>query len=152
MMAIITTPLPYVFVNGTTADATQVNADLNQIVSGVNGGAQPLQAPNAITASVNFLTRSTGGAATITNAYNISGVTADGSGNYTFLFTNALGNNTYGILVGGLAYGAGTSSPLQPVLSNRTVNSFTVTCYGSGGHADIAPNGTLFTVAVIGGY
>lgn len=37
-MAIIGT-LPYVFSNGTTADATQVNADLNAIVNGVNTNA-----------------------------------------------------------------------------------------------------------------
>jgi hypothetical protein len=38
-MSIITTPLPYIFSNGTTADATQVNADLNQIVGNVNANA-----------------------------------------------------------------------------------------------------------------
>jgi hypothetical protein len=33
---IIPTPLPFVFLNGTTADATQVNSDLNTIVNNVN--------------------------------------------------------------------------------------------------------------------
>lgn len=32
----IATPLPFVFQNGTVADATQVNTDLNTIVTGVN--------------------------------------------------------------------------------------------------------------------
>lgn len=41
-MAIITLPLPNVFSNGTTADATQVNADLNQITANVNANAAEL--------------------------------------------------------------------------------------------------------------
>lgn len=37
--------LPYVFTNGTTADATQVNADLNTLAGAVNSGiAQTLSA------------------------------------------------------------------------------------------------------------
>jgi hypothetical protein len=41
-VAAIINPLPYIFANGTTADATQVNADLAQIVSNVNSNAVPL--------------------------------------------------------------------------------------------------------------
>ena len=41
-IAAIINPLPYIFQNGTTADATQVNADLAQIVSNVNTNAVAL--------------------------------------------------------------------------------------------------------------
>lgn len=40
--AIISTPLPNILTNGTTADATQVMADFNAIVNGVNSNAAPL--------------------------------------------------------------------------------------------------------------
>ena len=63
-MSIITTPLPYVFSNGTTADATQVNADLNQIVSGVNNNA----AANGTNADITSMTA----LATITHALSLS--------------------------------------------------------------------------------
>jgi len=39
----IINPLPYIFQNGTTADATQVNVDLAQILANVNANAAPLQ-------------------------------------------------------------------------------------------------------------
>jgi hypothetical protein len=42
VVAAIINPLPYIFQNGTTADATQVNADLSQIVSNVNSNAVPI--------------------------------------------------------------------------------------------------------------
>lgn len=38
----IINPLPFIFQNGTTADATQVNADLAQIVNNVNANAAPI--------------------------------------------------------------------------------------------------------------
>lgn len=41
VVADIVNPLPYVFTNGTTADATQVNADFAQIVANVNTNALP---------------------------------------------------------------------------------------------------------------
>lgn len=40
--------LPYVFTNGTPGDATQVDADFNQIVSNVNANAASLAALNAL--------------------------------------------------------------------------------------------------------
>lgn len=48
-MAIIPTPLPFVFINGTTADATQVNSDLNTIVNNVNTNAAHSGANSDIT-------------------------------------------------------------------------------------------------------
>ena len=52
-MSIISTPLPYVFSNGTTADATQVNADFNQIVAGVNANALANVGTNNYTGTLN---------------------------------------------------------------------------------------------------
>jgi hypothetical protein len=42
LAAAIINPLPYIFANGTTADATQVNADFAQIVANVNTNAAPI--------------------------------------------------------------------------------------------------------------
>jgi hypothetical protein len=49
MPDIITTPLPFVFANNTTADATQVNTDLNTIVNGVNDNAAEQPVNSSIT-------------------------------------------------------------------------------------------------------
>lgn len=46
----IINPLPYIFANGTTADATQVNADLAQIVNNVNSNAVPLSSAGLVPA------------------------------------------------------------------------------------------------------
>jgi hypothetical protein len=51
-MSIISTPLPFIFTNGTTADANQVNSNLNQIVSNVNANA----AANGANADITSLT------------------------------------------------------------------------------------------------
>jgi len=45
-MAIVTLPLPYVLANGSTADATQVMADLNTIAANVNSNAAPIASPS----------------------------------------------------------------------------------------------------------
>jgi len=73
-MAIVTIPLPYVFSNGTTADATQVNADLNQIANNVNANAAPLVAPTFTGGATvgGGLTVSSGGAG-ITGNSNVLG-------------------------------------------------------------------------------
>jgi hypothetical protein len=68
-MAIITLPLPNVFSNGTTADATQVNADFNQITANVNANAAPLASPS-FTGSATF-----GGSAFTTKAALTYGAT-----------------------------------------------------------------------------
>lgn len=46
----IINPLPYIFANGTVADATQVNSDLAQIVSNVNTNAVPLSSAGLVPA------------------------------------------------------------------------------------------------------
>lgn len=46
----IINPLPYIFANGTVADATQVNADLSQIVNNVNSNAVPLSSAGLVPA------------------------------------------------------------------------------------------------------
>ena len=48
----ILSSVPYSFLNGTTANATQVNANFSAIVSGVNSGAATLTAFNALSATV----------------------------------------------------------------------------------------------------
>lgn len=75
-MAIITTPLPYIFSNGTTADATQVNADLNQIVSGVNTNAAPLSNPTfptGVTVTAGTTTFGSGSGVFLNGSVTLSG-------------------------------------------------------------------------------
>lgn len=48
----ILSSVPYSFLNGTTANATQVNANFAAIVAGVNSGAATLTAFNALSATV----------------------------------------------------------------------------------------------------
>lgn len=67
---IIPTPLPYIFQNGTVADATQVNADLNTIVNSINAGAASSGANSDIT-SLNTLDH-----VTVTNAVTAGTVSA----------------------------------------------------------------------------
>jgi hypothetical protein len=50
LLADIINPLPFIFQNGTIADATQVNADFAQILANVNANAVPVAAGNLVPA------------------------------------------------------------------------------------------------------
>lgn len=113
-MAIITTPLPYVFSNGTTADATQVNADLNQIVNNVNANA----AANGANADITSLSALT----TISHAITVTaidntpiGASTPSSGSFTSAYTPKVV----------LTYGATTT------LDCKTSNAFRVVLTGN---------------------
>src|SRR6516225_622114 len=84
-MAIIIPALPYTLTNGTTADANQVMADLNDIVSGVNTNAAhngPNSDITSLTGLTTPLTIAQGGTGVgIVGAVN-SLFTSDGAGGY----------------------------------------------------------------------
>src|SRR5258706_2266299 len=63
-LALIVGALPSTLLNGTTADATQVMADLNWIVNQVNANAAPLATTALTNANNNFTTVQSGQAAT----------------------------------------------------------------------------------------
>ena len=78
-MPTIINPLPYVFVNGTTIDATQMDADLGQIVSNVNVlGTTAGAALVGATATTNNL-----GATVQAQLNNVGGVTGATNVGYT---------------------------------------------------------------------
>src|SRR5258705_4552212 len=63
-LALIVGALPSTLINGTTADATQVMADLNWIVNQVNANAAPLATTALTNANNNFTTVQSGQPAT----------------------------------------------------------------------------------------
>jgi len=97
-MSIITTPLPFIFTNGTTADATQVNADLNQIVSGVNANAAAAGSNSDITSLSNLATAS-----------------------HALSLGSTLGVTGLATLSGGAAVTGGTTTDTLSVTSTETV-------------------------------
>lgn len=110
-MAIITTPLPFVFSNGTTADATQVNADLNQIVSNVNANAAANGANGDITSMSAVASMSH--ALSLGSTLGVTGLlTASGgvSGAVTGNVTGNVSGNVTGNIVGPSTYSDGTTT------------------------------------------
>ena len=116
-MAIIPIPLPYVFVNGTTIDATQVNADLNTIVNAVNANAAPLVGgANAISFGCNFNLPTGAGAVTVlAGSFNVASMSFGGPNVFTITLNSSLpGSGKNPILIipplpysgGSLAFGA----------------------------------------------
>lgn len=73
---IVPTPLPFIFQNGTVADATQVNSDLNTIVSNVNSKAASAGANADITSLSALVNLTVSGTTTSGNFVGAGGVPA----------------------------------------------------------------------------
>ena len=71
-MTIVSSP-PYVFQNGTVADATQVNADFNAIIAQVNANAAPLADLPALPVTPNVQVFTAAGAGTYTTPVSAAG-------------------------------------------------------------------------------
>ena len=156
--SIITTPLPFIFQNGVTADATQVNADLNQIVSGVNNNAQPALASNSITGAATF--QPTGVNGTVSMAatpYNIASLTYNSTTLfYTATFTNALNNAGYTLNISGFCNDSTRpgGSPDFPFLQSRTTTSVVFGFASLTGvpASCVLTSGVFVQFSVVGGY
>ena len=130
-MSIITTPLPFIFTNGTTADATQVNADLNQIVAGVNANAAAAGSNSDITSLSNLATASH--ALSLGSTLGVTGLaTLSGGAAVTGLAT----------LSGGAAVTGGTTTDTLSVTSTETVTGL-LTASGGVSTAALTATGLL---------
>lgn len=121
--AVIISPLPYIFQNGTVADATQVNADLAQIVNNVNANAAAIsQLPPAFTVTAPSITVFvTGSSATYTTPVNSNNALP------TYLDVKMLGG-------GGGGGGSGSGSPTSGANGNNSSFGAFGAGGGQGGH------------------
>ncbi len=124
-LALIVGALPSTLLNGTTADATQVMADLNWIVNQVNANAAPLATAALTNANNNFTTVQSGQAATQPANFPIASQIQN---NALQTLSSVLGTNTITGRVSAVPLGAYVSGqvftffPSNPNTGATTVN------------------------------
>lgn len=127
---LIVGPLPVTLLNGTTADATQVMADLNWIINQVNANAAPLATTALTNANNNFTTVQSGQPATQPANFPIASQVQNQAFN---TLSSVLGTNTITARVSSLplsAYATGQVFTFLP--SNANTGAATVNIDGVG--------------------
>ena len=135
----IISPLPNTLTNGTTADATQVMADLNQIVNNVNANAAANGANSDITSLSGLstpLSVSQGGTGVTTpNAVNRNGYAsaADVQDNTLQNLTSVAGTNTITATaaISMSAYASGQQFSFIPAASNTGATTININSLGA---------------------
>lgn len=118
---------------GTIASGTITTLTTTSISDGTNSTSSTNAIQGSAKAWVKFSVN-TGGTVTINGFYNMSSVTRNSQGNYTFVMTNALANANYSVV---------TSQGLDP--TNGTVITPTLFWNGS----DVTPTTTTFVVKFV---
>jgi len=100
-----------------------------------NGAGTSTSMTNAITGSAKAWCNYNGSSQVIRDSYNVSSVTRNGTGSYTFNFTNAIANANYGASASVSSMPGVSDAMFISTDSNSTVRAapttttFTVTCY-----------------------
>ena len=158
---IITTPLPFTFVTGTVADPTQVNANFNAIVNGVNNNAQSSKSPNSVVSWAYFDVANTTGPVTLASSYNVASISYNASNHiYTVTFTNGLNNGSYIVTYGPQCLSISPADVFGQAVTESTATSGFTFAYAGMNPAsnanvtlDCYPgNSFLGTFLVTGGY
>lgn len=132
-LALIVGALPANLINGTTADATQVMADLNWIVNQVNANAAPLATTALTNANNNFTTVQSGQPATQPANFPIASQIENNS---LQTLSSVLGTNTITARVSALPLGAYVSGQIFTFYpSNANTGATTVNIDGVGARA-----------------
>jgi hypothetical protein len=102
----------------------------NHVTNVLNGtGVTKLQSNGVTTNALawgSYAYVGTGSTPTLRSSYNISSITRNSAGNYTFAFTTALTDANYSVLSGSGIYAAANDSIIS-LLKAKTTSSFTLT-------------------------
>jgi len=138
---VIVGTLPSTLTNGTTADATQVMADLNFIVSQVNGNAAPLAGAAVTTANNNFTTVQSGQAATQVANFPIASQIQNNS---LQTLSSVLGTNTLTARVSAIPLGAYVAGQVFSFLpTNQNNGAATINIDGLGAKSILSAGSSL---------
>lgn len=129
-LSLIVGALPVTLINGTTADATQVMADLNWIINQVNANAAPLATTALTNANNNFTTVQSGQAATQPANFVIASQVENNS---LQTLSSVLGTNTITGRISAVPLGAYVSGQVFTFFpSNANTGAATVNIDGVG--------------------
>lgn len=146
-LAVIVGALPVTLTNGTTADATQVMADLNWLVNQVNANAAPLVGTAMVASNNNFTVVQSGQAATQPSNFPIASQVQNFSFN---TLSSNLGTNTITARIAALplsAYAVGQVFTFVP--SQRNTSSVTINIDALGS-AVVKANGSILLGGELG--